>query len=147
MATCELSAPDTASTTDPVGLARYLASSDQFHRDTFLGRLLHPGSLSFRERVAEHSIHILITGNQVSVHVDRYAPLTITPNGSRYSFWRAGAHNLAHIGEDFLRLLTGRRGEHRCVLHCQRVDTGDGVLDELLAESATMACNTGARVG
>lgn len=127
--------------TDPVGLARYLAASDQFHRDTFLGRVLHPGTLSFRERVPEHSIHILITGSQVAVHVDRYAPLTITQGGSRYSFWRAGAHNLAHIAEDVLRLLTGRRGEHRCVLHCQRVDTGDGRLDAML-ESAATTCDT-----
>lgn len=145
MDTCDQRTEDTGSTTDPVGLARYLADSDQFHRDTFLGRLLHPGTLSFRERVAEHSIHILITGSQVSVHVDRYAPLTITPDGSRYSFWRAGAHNLAHMAEDFLRLLTGRRGEHRCVLHCQRVDTGDGTLDGLLAGSAATTCEP--RVG
>ncbi|MEX0658816.1 MAG: hypothetical protein WD080_06745 [Egibacteraceae bacterium] len=128
--------------TDPVGLARYLAASDQFHRDTFLGRVLHPGTLSFRERVPEHSIHILITGSQVAMHVDRYAPLTLTQGGSRYSFWRAGAHNLAHLAEDFLRLLTGRRGEHRCVLRCQRVDTGDGRLDAMLVGSAATTCDT-----
>lgn len=121
-----------ATVDDPVGLVRYLEASDRFHVDTFLGRLLHPGTISFRERVRENSIHILITGDQVAAHVDRYAPLTITPAGSRYSFWRAAAHNVAHMAEDLVRLLSGSRGEHRCVLHCRRVEIGDEVLDDLL---------------
>lgn len=127
-------------TDDPIGLARYLDASDRFHRDTLAGRLLHPGTTSFRERVHEHSIHILISGNQVSAHVDRYAPLTITGATSRYSFWRAVAHNIAHLAEDVVRLLTDRRGEHRCELECRRIETGDAEVDELLGATTAPQC-------
>lgn len=121
---------------DPLGLARYLDASDRFHRDSFIGRILHPGTLSFRERVVQDSVHILIDGTTVSLHVDRYAPLVLSRRGpARYSFWRAAVHNLVHLAEDAVRLLTGRRGEHRCVLDCRRVDTGDAVVDELLDRS------------
>lgn len=140
MSTCVQSVEQSVSVTaDPVGLVRHLEANERFHRDGVAGRILHPGTISFRERVLENSLHILIVGDQVSAHVDRYAPLTLTRSGSRYSFWRAAAHNAAHLAEDFVRLLTGSRGEHRCVLECRRVETGDAVVDELLAAPAQPA--------
>lgn len=144
MSTCVESVEFAESTTDdPVGLVRHLEGSERFHRDTIVGRILHPGTISFRERVAEDSVHILITGTRVSAHVDRYAPLTITKAGTRYSFWRAVAHNLAHLAEDLSRALTGRRGEHRCVLECRRVDTGDPAVDEALSVPEPRGCGAG----
>lgn len=130
-----------STTGDPVGLVQHLEADERFHRDSLLGRILHPGTISFRERVREHSLHFLITGNRVSAHVDRYAPLTMTLASSRYSLWRAAAHNLAHLGEDVVRLLSGRRGEHRCVLQCRRVDLGDEALEGVLAASAPTGCD------
>lgn len=137
--------PMVSTTDDPVGLVRHLEADGRFHRDSLLGRILHPGTISFRERVLEESLHILITGNQVSAHVDRYAPLTISLASSRYSLRRAAAHNLAHLGEDLVRLLTRRWGEHRCVLDCRRVDVGDEDVEDLLAGSEATECH--ARVG
>lgn len=130
MAPCTTSVDDAVSTTaDPTGLVRHLESNGRFHRDSVVGRMLHPGTISFRERVLENSIHIVIHGNQVCAHVDRYAPLVLTRAGARYSFLRAVAHNLAHLGEDLVRLLTSRRGEHRCRLDCERVETDDRPID------------------
>lgn len=132
-----------AHTTDPLGLARHLDANDRFHRDSVIGRILHPGTISFRERVDENSVHILIEGTKVSAHVDRYAPLTLSKGSPRYSLWRAVVHNLAHLGEDAVRLVTGRRGEHRCVLDCERVETG--LVDGLLGRSPQAACDRRAR--
>lgn len=120
-------------TQDPVGLLRFLDASGRFHRDNGLGGMMHPGKHSYRESVTHDSLHILIDGNQVSAHVDRYSPLRLDPGGTtRYSIVRAFVHNLAHIGEEVLRVLTGRRGEHRCVLDCQRTEVDARTLDALL---------------
>ena len=141
MSACAERAEYPVSTTgDPVALVDHLEESERFHRDSVVGRILHPGTISFRERVAENSMHIVIVGNQVSVHVDRYAPLAISGRGARYSLWRATAHNLAHLAEDVVRLLTGTRGAHRCQLECHHVETGDEVVDRLL--TTTSACDT-----
>ena len=146
MAPCISSVDESVSTTaDPTGLVRHLESNGRFHRDSVVGRMLHPGTISFRERVLENSIHIVIVGNQVSLHVDRYAPLVLTRAGARYSFWRAVAHNVAHLGEDLVRLLTSRRGEHRCRLDCERVETGDRATDGVPAGSPAEQCAS--RVG
>lgn len=143
MSTCPTSVDDPMSTTDdPVGLVRHLEASERFHRDSVIGRILHPGTISFRERVVVNSVHILIVGNQVSAHVDRYAPLATTKAGlARYSFWRAVAHNLAHLGQDLGRLLRGRRGEHRCVLDCERVEVGAEAVADLLTVTPSERCD------
>lgn len=122
-------------TPDPLGLIRHLEASDRFHQDGVIGRILHPGTVSFRERVSQNSVHILIVGNQVQAHVDRYAPLRTSRAGpARYSLWRAAAHNLAHLAEDAIRLLAGRRGEHRCALQCERIEIDDPAVDALLVQ-------------
>lgn len=141
MSACEPPPADAAGLShDPVGLIEFLEASDRFHRDNGLGGILHPGTISYRESVTHHSVHILIRGNRVSAHVDRYSPLTITRTGTtRYSLPRALAHNLAHLGEEFVRVLSGRRGEHRCVMDCQRIEVNDETVDAVLAG----ACDVG----
>lgn len=106
---------------DPVGLFRALEGSGRFHRDTGIGRVFHPGTVSLRENVASNSLHISIRGNRLSAHVDRVSPLALRPNRavSAYSVRQAAAHNLAGMAEDSLRLLRGRQGDHRCELYCE----------------------------
>lgn len=107
---------------DPVALFRYLEASGRFHRDTGLGRLFHPGRVSFRENMPSDSLHVVIRDDHVAAHVDRVSPLGLRPERpSRYSLRRAAAHNLAGIAQDFLRLLRGRQGDHRSELDCEWV--------------------------
>jgi NRPS condensation-like uncharacterized protein len=105
---------------DPVGLLRHLEASGRFHRDTGLGRIFHPGSVSFRESVATNSLHVLIHSDRISAHVDRVSPLGLRPPRlSRYSLRRATVHNVAAGAQDLLRLLRGRQGDHRSELGCE----------------------------
>lgn len=136
MSACAQDVERSVSTTgDLFGLVEHLEASERFHQDTLVGRIVHPGTISFRERVRENSVHILIVGNRVSAHVDRYAPLRTTRSGDvRYSVWRVAVHNLAHIAEDVVRRMAGRGGEHRCVLDCERIEVDDEMLDALLTE-------------
>ncbi|CAN5157933.1 hypothetical protein BH18ACT4_BH18ACT4_06660 [soil metagenome] len=124
--------PATVSPTieDPVALFRHLESSGRFHRDTGLGRILHPGRVSFRENSSTHSLHIVIEHDRVAAHVDRVSPLGLRPERPpRYSVRRAAAHNVAVVAQDLLRLLRGRQGDHRAGLDCEWVwDASGGVL-------------------
>ncbi|MDQ1365493.1 MAG: hypothetical protein QOE57_1535 [Acidimicrobiaceae bacterium] len=122
----EMPSPDAragaAGVTDPVGLFRHLESSGRFHRDTGLGRMFHPGSVSLRENRPTDSLHIVVHQNHVSAHVDRVSPLHLRPERRpRYSLPRAVAHNLAGMAQDLLRLLRGRQGDHRAALSCRWV--------------------------
>ncbi len=104
---------------DPVGLFRHLEQSGRFHRDTGLGRIFHPGSVSLRENRATDSLHIVIHEDHISAHVDRVSPLDLRARIPRYSVRRAAAHNLAGMAQDLLRVLRGRQGDHRSELDCQ----------------------------
>lgn len=134
--TCEPSADAAVASHDPVGLIEFLETSERFHKDTGIGGIVHPGTISYRESVTHDSVHILISGNRVSAHVDRYSPLTITRTGTtRYSVTRALAHNLAHLGEELIRVVRRRRGEHRCVMDCQRIEVNAETVDAVLLGS------------
>jgi predicted small metal-binding protein len=94
-----------------------------FHRDTALGRVFHPGTLSYREIATRDSLHITVSPeNRVSVHVDRLSPLAVRPGRPcRYSFPRAVAHNVVHVAEAVALLYRRRRLGHRCELDCEVV--------------------------
>lgn len=110
------SAPNSRSThftvDDPDALVRAVEQSGRFRRDTRLGAIFHPGRISLREVAPSNSLHISIgQGNRVSVHIDRYSPLSSnqTDGRCRYSLPRIAAHNLTGIASDVIRLLGGRR--------------------------------------
>jgi hypothetical protein len=111
-----------AGRSDSVGLFRHLESSGRFHRDTGLGRMFHPGSVSLRENRATDSLHIVVHHDHIAAHVDRVSPLQLRPERRpRYSLGRAVAHNLAGMAQDLMRLLRGRQGDHRAALSCRWV--------------------------
>ncbi|HEV2068300.1 MAG TPA: hypothetical protein VGR26_00740, partial [Acidimicrobiales bacterium] len=115
-------APDRPPISDPVAILRHLEASGRFHRDTGLGRLFHPGRMSFRENQPSDSLHVVVRDNQVAAHVDRVSPLGLRPERpSRYSLRRAAAHNVAGMAHDLFRLLRGRQGDHRSELDCEWV--------------------------
>ncbi|MDP9074869.1 MAG: hypothetical protein M3N98_11995, partial [Actinomycetota bacterium] len=122
--------PDAASD-DPAHMFERLVASGHFHRDTGLGRLFHPGSVSLRENRPTDSLHIVIHHDHIAAHVDRISPLAVgLARAPRYSVRRAAAHNLAGMAHDALRLLRGRQGDHRSGLDCRWMwDGGRGALD------------------
>ena len=104
-----------------------LVASGRFCRDTRLGGLLHPGSVSLREITDGDSLHVCIDGDDtVSVHVDRFSPVAGgCPDGScRYSARAVAAHVVAHLVSQARRLASGARGRHRCRLECELVEVG-----------------------
>ncbi len=120
-------AGDRPSVADPVALFRHLEGSHRFYRDVGLGRIFHPGRVSFRENVSHDSLHLIVTGNHLAAHVDRVSPLRSRQGRPpRYSLRRATAHNLAGAAQDAFRLVMGRQGDHRSELDCEWVwDQGD----------------------
>lgn len=114
-----------------------LEASDRFHRDTGLGKVFHPGKVSFREVSAVDSLHILIDGNRVSAHVDEISPLRQRPDGSiSYSLSRVLAHNLSGAWAHVVRVLRGSNGEQRCNLECEVVWVDDDHAHPLLPDAA-----------
>ncbi len=110
----------------PVAYLRRLVSSGRFHRDSGLGRIYHPGSVSLRENTASDSLHIVVNDDHISAHVDRVSPLDGLPDRrSRYSISRAAAHNVVGAAQDLARLLRGRKGDHRSHLDCAWVWDGN----------------------
>ena len=136
-------APDAAAPTitDPVVFLRHLDVSGHFHRDSPLGRLFHPGRVSFRENVPTDSLHVVVEDNHVAAHVDGVSPLAVRSQGrSGYSVRQAMAHNLAGMTQDLVWLLRGRQGDHRCVLNCVWVSSeGETMPDEALLDSRASA--------
>lgn len=105
---------------DPVGLIRTLEDGGRFQRDRGLGRIFHPGKVSFRESQPENSLHISIDGNRMAAHVDRVSPLNLrAERATRYSLLRIAAHNVSGMAGDLVSLLRGRQGDHRCELDCE----------------------------
>ena len=105
-----------------MALFHHLESSLRFHRDSGVGRMFHPGRVSFRETRSKDSLHVVIDGNHLTAHVDRVAPLRLRPNRpSRYSLRTAAAHNVAGMAQDLFRMLMGREGDHRSELDCEWV--------------------------
>ena len=111
--------PKAPTIADPVAFFRRMVSSGRFHRDSGFGRIYHPGSISLRENAPTDSLHIVIHGDHISAHVDRVSPLGAGAGDStRYSLRAAAAHNVVGAAQDFVRLLRGRKGDHRSHLDC-----------------------------
>ena len=111
----------------PITILRRLEAAGLFHRDTGFGRILHPGSASFRENRTTQSLHVVVNGDHIGAHVDRVSPLVLNPeNPSRYSVRRAAIHNVAGIAQDVINVLRGRQGDHRSELDCEWMWAADG---------------------
>lgn len=104
------------------GLVVALESSDRFRRDGRLGRIFHPGKVSYREVTPTNSLHVIVGGGRVSAHVDDVSPLRCRPDGSaHYSWLPVVRHNFSGIVADVGRRLQGSSGDQRCNLECEAV--------------------------
>jgi len=106
-----------------------LAADGRFRRDTRFGRVLHPGTLSYREARATDSVHVVVDGHRVSVHLDRMSPLAVDNRRGirRYAPVRVLAHAVVDLAGESLSLLRGHE-HHRHELTCERVWVDDGEL-------------------
>lgn len=112
----------TGAAADVPSLERALDANPRFRRDSAMGRIFHPGRVSFREISTRDSLHVIIDGARVSAHVDEISPLDCNPATARQYRWdRVVAHNLAGIAADLRRRVTGHAGRHRCKLECEVV--------------------------
>jgi hypothetical protein len=117
--------PDT-NADDPVVLLEALEASDRFRRDSRLGAIFHPGTISFRELTRTDSLHITIAGSRVSAHVDEISPFNFGSDGSAHYCWtRVMAHNLSGLKSDLVRRARGLNGQQRCNLECEAVWVDD----------------------
>ncbi|MEX2619336.1 MAG: hypothetical protein WD250_03870 [Egibacteraceae bacterium] len=113
-------------------LFQELDSHGAFRRDSGLGRIFHPGTVSYRQAVPENSLHILIDGNRVSAHIDRVSPLASESDGAlQYPLWRVIAHNICGMARDVVRFLGGIRGDGRCDPSCDWVDVDEELVDRI----------------
>ncbi|MDQ6798118.1 MAG: hypothetical protein M3011_08905, partial [Actinomycetota bacterium] len=116
------------------GLFQNLAPDGRFRRDSRLGRLFHPRTVSYREARATDSVHLVVNDDKVSVHIDRFSPLAVqgTTSWRRYAPVRMLAHGLVDVVGEITSVLR-RRHEHPHELVCERVwvdddaDPDDGV--------------------
>lgn len=103
-------------------LFSHLDADGRFHRDSALGRIFHPGAVSFREISPTDSLHVsVLPGNRVSVHVDAVSPLVVRADRCRYSIVRAVAHNLAVAAETVVGFVLRRPCRPRCEFDCEIV--------------------------
>jgi NRPS condensation-like uncharacterized protein len=134
---------------DPVAFLRRLVAHGRFHRDGGLGRIYHPGSVSLRENAPNDSLHIVVHEDHISAHVDRVSPLDDRPaERTRYRIGRAALHNVVGAGHDLVRLLRGRKGDHRSHLDCEWIWDGyDAVPDPAgLLDACAWSVHVEARV-
>lgn len=109
-------------------------------RDRGIGRIFHPGAVSYRETVRENALHVIVEGGRVSAHIDWVSPVAFTRHGAaRYSVGRVAAHNLAGMAEDVLRVLGGRRPSTRCDPVGEWAEVDDELIAELLQPSGEEA--------
>jgi hypothetical protein len=102
-----------------------LVASGRFCRDTPVGGILHPGSVSLREISDGDSLHVCVDGDdRVTVHVDHFSPVAgAKADGTcRYSVGAVVAHLVAYVRD---QVLHGARGRHRCRLECELVDVSE----------------------
>lgn len=132
--------PPTAAGTERRRFFAELVASGRFCRDTPLGGILHPGTVSLREIAPGDSLHVCIDAeNRVSVHVDHYSPVAGgKPDGTcEYSVRAIVTHLVAHVRSQLQRVTRGARGRHRCRLECELVE--DDVDDASAAVDAALA--------
>ncbi|HVM15517.1 MAG TPA: condensation domain-containing protein, partial [Egibacteraceae bacterium] len=127
---------DTASSSQPPERTAFLAeleASERFHRDNAIGRIFHPGAVSYRQTVAENSVHIVMDDGRIFAHVDRYSPVRFTRDGvARYAFWRITVHNVAGAVTDVLSLPRGQHSGDRCPTAGESIEVDGDLLEELL---------------
>ncbi|MEW6154654.1 MAG: hypothetical protein AB1673_11790 [Actinomycetota bacterium] len=111
-------------------LFEQLDTAGRFHRDSRIGRLFHPGTLSFRELAETNSVHLVTRANRVSVHVDRVSPLRVHNGRARYSVCRAFAHNAVVVAEAVGRFVRRDAAIPRCHLDCEIVWVPDDAEEE-----------------
>ena len=115
-------------------LIETLEASSRFRRDGRLGRIFHPGKVSYRELSPTNSLHVIVGGGRLSAHVDDICPLRLAPDGSaRYSWLPVFRHNISGFLADLGRRLQGRHGEERCNLVCEAVWVDDEGIAGLVA--------------
>ncbi|MEJ7766027.1 MAG: hypothetical protein WKF86_11065 [Acidimicrobiales bacterium] len=72
-------------------LIKALEASDRFRRDNGLGRIFHPGKISYREVSPTNSLHVILGRKRISAHVDDVCPLRCNPDGTASYSWSAAA--------------------------------------------------------
>lgn len=122
-----------------------LEASTRFRRDGRLGRIFHPGKVSYREVSPTNSLHVVVGGGRVSAHVDDVSPLRCNPDGTAgYSWVPVFRHNVAGMVADIGRRLSGVAGQERCNLTCEAVWVDDeGIADLVAAAGSTSSAPTG----
>ncbi len=108
-----------------------LAEDGRFRRDSWWGRVLHPRTVSYREARATDSLHLVVNGDKVSVHLDRFSPLAVQGSGTRrrYAPVRMVAHAVVDVAGEAVGLLRGHR-HHPHELTCERVWVDDDADDD-----------------
>ncbi len=126
-------------------LIEALEASTRFRRDGRLGRIFHPGKVSYREVSPTNSLHVIVGGGRISAHVDDVSPLRCASDGSaRYSWVPVVRHNIAGMAADAGRRVRGLHGQERCNLECETVWVDDeGIAGLIAAAGSPSPCPTG----
>ncbi|MFN2390001.1 MAG: hypothetical protein ABR575_10415 [Actinomycetota bacterium] len=108
---------------DPLGFANALRKTERFSRDTHAGGMFHRGKISIREVSRAHSLHVTVSGERLSAHLDTFSPLATKSWRwmARYSILRVILHNVVHVLGTGYRLIMRRRPD-RLELDCSRVE-------------------------
>jgi len=122
---------------DALDLAQALESTGRYRRDTRLGGILHGRKTSLREVAPEDSVHLVMHGNRLHAHVDRYSPLNCEGHRRwQYSLPAVVVHNLADVVADGFRALIGRRRDN-CEFSCERVWVEEGDRATVVVETTS----------
>ena len=129
-------------------LIKALEASDRFRRDNGLGRIFHPGKVSYREVSPTNSLHVILGRKRISAHVDDVCPLRCNPDGTAsYSWAPVIRHNVAGLVADINRRVRGLHGQQRCNLVCETVWVDDEDIAGLVAEAAGPAASASCEDG
>ena len=119
-------------------LIEALDASTRFRRDGRLGRIFHPGKVSYRELSPTNSLHVIVGGGRISAHLDDVSPLRCNPDGSaHYSWVPVVRHNIAGMLADAGRRSRGLHGQERCNLECETVWVDDQGIAGLVAAAGS----------
>ncbi len=102
----------------------HLESTGRFVRDSRLGGMFHAGKVSLREDSSKESLHVSLgQDNRVSIHIDRFSPLSERRAGGKrgYSARRVILHNVGIVIDYVILFFHRRFGEQRCELECEQV--------------------------
>ncbi|CAA9267437.1 MAG: hypothetical protein AVDCRST_MAG76-3158 [uncultured Acidimicrobiales bacterium] len=119
---------------EAASLVEALEASPRFRRDGPMGRIFHPGKISYRELSPTNSLHVLVGGGRISAHVDDVCPLRSEADGSAHYSWAPVIrHNAAGMVADLGRRLRGLHGQERCNLVCESVWVDEEGISDLVA--------------